>query len=38
MALLILGIMALAIGFVLVGWRLNDRNEIARQRGFHNRS
>jgi hypothetical protein len=34
----ILGAMALAIGFVLVGWQLDKHDERARQRGFHNRS
>jgi hypothetical protein len=34
----ILGIAAFAIGFVLVGWRLDRRNQMMRQRGFHNRS
>jgi hypothetical protein len=34
----ILGIAAFAIVFVLVGWWLDRRNEMVRQRGFHNRS
>jgi hypothetical protein len=33
-----LGIAAFAIGFVLIGWWLDRRNEMVRQRGFHNRS
>jgi hypothetical protein len=36
--LVILGIAAFAIGFVLVGWWLDQRNEMVRQRGLHNRS
>jgi hypothetical protein len=34
----ILGIAAFAIGFVLVGWWLDSRNEMVRQRDLHNRS
>jgi hypothetical protein len=34
MRLAILGIMALAIGCVLIGWWLDSRDEIARRRGF----
>jgi hypothetical protein len=34
----ILGTAAFAIGFVLVGWWLDRRSEMVRQRGFHNRS
>jgi hypothetical protein len=36
--LVILGIAVVAIGAVLVGWRLDKRNEKERQRGFHHRS
>ena len=36
--LVILGIAAFAIGFVLVGWWLDRRNKMVRQRRFHNRS
>jgi hypothetical protein len=36
--LVILGIATFAVGFVLVGWWLDRRNELVRQRGFHNRS
>jgi hypothetical protein len=34
----ILGIMALALVCVLVGWWLDKHDERARRRGFHNRS
>jgi hypothetical protein len=36
--LVILGIAVVAIGLVLVGWQLDNRNEKVRQRGFHHRS
>ena len=36
--LVILGFAVLGIGFVLVGWQLDSRDEMARRRGFHNRS
>jgi hypothetical protein len=36
--LVILGIVALAIGCMLVGWRLDKHDEMARRRDFHNRS
>jgi hypothetical protein len=36
--LVILGIMALAIGCMLVDWRLDNQDERACRRGFHNRS
>jgi hypothetical protein len=34
MLALIFGILALAIGCVLVGWRLDKRSEMMRQRSF----
>jgi hypothetical protein len=36
--LVILGIVVLGIGCVLIGWWLDKRNEMVRQRGLHNRS
>jgi hypothetical protein len=36
--LVILGSLVLGIGFLLVGWQLDNRSEMARQRDFHNRS
>jgi len=36
--LVILGIIALAIGFLLVDWRPEDRNEMARRRDCDDRS
>jgi hypothetical protein len=36
--LVIVGIMALAIGCSLVDCRLDNRDEMMRQHGFHNRS
>jgi hypothetical protein len=36
--LVILGIIALAIGFLLVDWRPDDHNETARRRGCDDRS
>jgi hypothetical protein len=36
--LVILGILALAIAFMLVGWQLDKHDEMTRRRDLHNRS